>query len=288
MRALLVLAVAALLALPVVAAQTLISPVQGSFETTYVMTGRAVDKDGKPIVYGTVEATLDAPGVHAEPVKIGTNCYGSFIGYFTLRGVDPRGSITVKLSGDAGSATDKKPLDPFYRRSDFRLEYPGAWTGRVCQDTVQSLWEGRVSFSARLVKRVAHTESEGASLDAQPFTGYARLAFVEANGNRHCPPQGDDPSVCEPIFVDERGDVQYSWTFERPISPDGHVEINTGNRTFNLTVDPKLRIAMGEIEVTGQGPPESKPSPAAPLVLVGAGVALAALASRRLLPRRPA
>jgi len=61
------------------------------------------------------------------------------------------------------------------------------------------------------------------------------------------------------------------------------VEIETGNRSFNVSVDPDYRIALTQIEITGRGAPPLPSSPApgfeVPL-LAGALVLVAALRRR--------
>ncbi len=287
MRALLLLSLL-VMALPPACAQSLINPVRGDFASTYLIYGRAIDAQGKPVVYGTVNATLAQEGVQPTSTPIGTDCYGFFIGYFTIGNVDPHGTLTVTLEGPAGQATDKHGLDPFYRRSDFTLTYPGAWQGPACRDKVVPLWEGRVSVSGRLVERVAPYTENGATLTSRAHPSYLRLTWVDQHGVRACPPQGDDPRVCETIPTDERGDFRYSWTYNESIEPIGHVEVDWGNATTNLTMDPKMRIAFGEIEVNGQGPaPVGKPAPIPSAPLATLALVGTALAARRLLPKYP-
>ncbi|MEA3201497.1 MAG: hypothetical protein QOE90_2925 [Thermoplasmata archaeon] len=277
------------LAIPVAAAQNLIAPITGDFGSTYLVYGRAIDADGKPIVNGAINATLSAPNVIASPTTFGTDCYGFFIGSFNLHDADPRGAITVTLEGPGGKATATHDLDPFYRRTDFTLVYPATWHGAPCTDRLQPIWEGRVSVSGRLVERVPAYSENGATLNAKPHLTYLHLTWVDAHGDRICPPQGDAANnVCEPIPTDERGDFRYSWTFNESVDPSGHVEVGWGNGTANLTIDPKARMAFGEIEVTGQGPaPIARVSPLPPAPLAIAAVALGALVARRLLPRHP-
>lgn len=285
MRALLLVVVATLL-VPVAAAQSRINPIQGDYTDTYVFYGRAIDSAGQPVVYGTIEVSIEAPDVKATTTRVGTDCNGFFIGYFTIKSVDPRGKLTATLAGPNGTATEEHGLDPFFRRSDFKLSYPGVWSGLPCQDNIRPPWEGRITVAGRLLVRVPPTEINGVTYNARPYGGYVRLAYVTQDGHRFCPPSAKDPAACDPVPVDERGDFRYSWTFENPLNATGHVEIATGNATFNVTTDPMMRIAFAEIETTGQGaPPIQTPGPA--LVVGLAAVALAALGARRLLPRHP-
>ncbi|GEM_PF-3887641 len=278
------LALLALLA-PLAAAQERINPIQGAYGEVYVIAGRALDADGNPIVRGTVTASLDSPGVQATPLSIGTDCYGTFFGYYTLHAVNPKGSITVAIKGPDGEGSQSKGLDPFFRRSDFLLRYPGHTQG-ACPDAQPTPWGSRATVSGRLLERVPSYDPGTGSLDARPFQGYVRLALVLKDGSRFCPPSQQGATLCEPIPVDERGDFRYSWTFNDAFNATGHVEVVAGNRTFNETLDPVYRIAWADEETTGQGPPAPAPTPLPP-VLALAAVAVAAFAARRLLPGHP-
>jgi hypothetical protein len=272
---------------PSVAAQELIQPITGSYGTTYVIAGRVIDKDGNPLVRGSVVASLEAPGVRAQPLTIGTDCYGTFLGYYTLREVNPSGQITVKVDGPSGSVEQTKALDPFFRRSDFLLRALAVSNG-VCTDRGATAWDARVSVSGRLLERKDPYDDNGLSLDARPATGYVRLALVLDDGRRFCPPSDKGADLCEPIGLDERGDFRYSWTFSDSLNATGHVEVAVGSRPpLNATVDPAFRMAWADFETTGRGAPLVVAKTPMPPAFALAALVVAALAARRLLPRHP-
>lgn len=286
MRVLAAVLVVGLLA-PLAAAQQLINPIQGKYEDVYLVAGRAIDKDGRPVVRGAVTVDLDAPGVPPTPLELGTDCYGLFLGYYTLKDV-PKGRIHATVKGSEGEATATAELDGFFRRSDLKVQYPGHDRG-VCSDTQQVNASQRISVSGRILERVDPYDAGGRKLEARPFAGYVRVALVyNDTRQRFCPPAENGGDLCDPVPVDERGDFRYSWTFNKDIDPrGGHVELTAGNRTWNLTLDSQYRIAFAEVESTGRGPPVAATPGPAPILVV-ALVALAAVGARRLLPRRPA
>lgn len=273
--------------LPVAAAQTLTQPIEGDYDEVYVVAGRAIDSNGEPVAGGRLTVELDMPGVQAAPVSASANCKGDFITYFTLRRVDARGSVSVTLQGDNGSATQRASLDPFFRRSDLVVELGEPW-GRRC-DAKQDVWEISASVAARVLNRTEPYEVEGVAYEARPYDGFLRLRWRMPDGSLVCPPlPNGPPDACQPFKPDERGDIRYTFTMDRELEAGGTMTlVLEDGRGFNLTVDPRTRLATGLLEASGQGAPppvRATPAPGAPALL--ALVALVVVA-RRLLPRDP-
>lgn len=268
------------LLLPLAQAQTFSNPIEGAYADVYVVTGRIVDSEGNPAAGAELLVELSQRGVDAKPLRARANCYGDYITAFNLKAPEATGSVRVTVKGKDGgedvSASVK--LDPFYRRSDQNVRIPYRWE-YVCTEE-KSFWPGRISVTGRVVNRTEPYDHEGTTLHAKPGVGYVRVRFIDSLGRTFCPP-AQDPSQCQPIPIDERGDFRYSFTFSETIDPKGSIEILFGEKRWNQTIDADFRIATHKIELSGQGPPQTKPTPPAAFLPALAVVALAALALRR-------
>jgi hypothetical protein len=286
-RALLPLVLAALLgAIPVAAAQQLIQPITGSFEDVYLVAGRVVDARGEPAAGAQLTVELSQPGVRAAPLKAVANCKGDFITSFTLRAPTPQGSVAVTAHGRDGVPDAKATarFDPFFRRNDLDLRLEGPWEYRC--SGADDVWPLAVSVTGRIVNRTDPREREGATYEAEPYRGQARLRFTDANGTTHCPPAANaPPGVCDFLYVDERGDFRYTFTFPGNVEASGTMTVLLGNQSFAAQVDPLMRQAVLLVEATGRGapaPPANAPGPGVlPLALAALAAALLARRLRR-------
>lgn len=291
-RLLLALVLGAVLSIPSAVAQgTVTQPIQGAYPDVYIVSGRAIDVLGDPVVGGDVTIELSAPGVTTRPLDATTNCYGDYITYFDLRHVDPKAIVKLTLHGLNGGpdANAAAGLDPFWRRTDVNLTYQGQWSTGGCPGQT-NLWGQRVTITGRLLNRTTPYVVAGESYQAIPYLGQIRVRYWPDANTSLCPPS-DQPGLCDPVNVDRRGDFRYSWIAPKPIDATGRVQIVWGNSSANATVDPKLRYALAMIEGTGQGPPPRVANAPAPqLAATLAVVAASALAGARLLAparRRP-
>lgn len=288
MRALLPLALAALLGLaPVVAAQQLTQPVTGAFEDVYLVSGRVLDSRGEPAAGAELIVELSQPGIRAAPLKATANCKGDFITSFTLRAPTSQGSVTVTARGRDGvpDAKASATFDPFFRRNDLVVRLEGPWEYRCTG--ADDVWPLAVSVTGRIVNRTEPHERDGVTYGSEAFHGIVRLRFTDRNGTTHCPPAANaPPGVCDFLYVDERGDFRYTFTFPSPIEANGTMALLIGNQSFPAPVDPFTRQAVILAEATGRGPPApSAPAPGpGPLPLALAALATALLA-RRLVRR---
>lgn len=287
MRVLALLALGLLL-LPLAEAQTALNPIEGRYQDVYVIAGRALDANANPVAGGRLTITLHQAGVTAQPLEAVANCKGDFITYFTLKRVDPAGMVKVVVKGEGESTGEiTAQLDPFFRRSDVVVRLPTAWNNRC--DEKQDVFPVSVSMTARLLTRVDPYKLDERDYHARPYEGRIRLRYITEAGQPVCPPlPNGPPDACETFVPDERGDVRYSFTLDRPFPATGEVQvILEDNRTFTAAVDPVSRLATFHLETTGQGAPAIKEAPLPPLGLVAVALVGAAIASRRLLPRAP-
>lgn len=285
------LAAVALLALalaaPLVAAQTQVNPVVGQYGDSYYVAGRIVDPSGRPVVGADLVVEVEQRGVEAKPFRSTTSCFGDFIFTFNFGDVDRTGRVRVTLVGAAAGVPDQTVearLDPFLRRSDLRMQSAAAWP-QECSET--ALWPGRITAVGRIVNRTEPYEGpDGVLLDARPYSGYIRLRLHSTDGRVDCPPSQRGSDVCDLLPVDERGDFRYSFIFPDGKPAEGKLEVVVGDQHHNVTVDPLTRMGVFHIELSGQGAPERRDSPAPGLGLVLATVALALL-SRNVRNRPP-
>ena len=278
----------ALLALPALlpgaGAQTPIQPVTGAYEDVYVVMGRAVDSRGEPASGAELTLTLSQPGVRAEPLRATANCKGDFITSFNLRKATAEGSVTITLHGrgNASGATVTERFDPFFRRTDALVRLPGPWEYRCSEK--EDVWPVALTVTGRIVNRTDPWEKDGVTYDGRPYSGQARLRFLAPDGTVSCPPPANGaPGVCDFLYVDERGDFRYTFTFGGPVEAKGTMTVTLGGQTWSADVDPVTRQAVLLIEATGRGvpvPPAETPGPG-PLLLAFAAVAAALLARRR-------
>lgn len=283
MRVLRLAALCLVLAAAPAVAQTIAIPIQGNYDDVYVVTGRVVDPRGEPVRGGIAVIELAQEGVKAEPLRAGINCKGDFVTAFNLRHVDPAGEVIVRVLGADGepAGEERSRLDPFYRRSSVVVSIDEEWR-QVCAREAD-LWAVSASISARLLNRTEPYEREGETFHARPYTGIVRFRYHAPNGDTVCPPHPQNPQVCELFQVDERGDVRYTFTLDRPFDAGGNIEIvlHEGG-TIEAPVDPVSRMAFANLEITGQGPPADiyeTPAPAALALLALVAMAL-------VLPRR--
>lgn len=264
---LVVLAVVALSATAL--AQTTAAPIKGKYEDVYVIAGRAIDSNGRPVAGGILTIELVQEGVKAEPLRAAANCKGDFITSFNLRHVDPKGKAIITVYEPEGKAAGSTTvsLDPFYRRSDGIVRYAGTWGNECTKETV--VWDVSASLSARLLNRTNETYTvEGETFHARPYTGIIKLRYEAPGGNSVCPPHPQDqtPGACETFSVDERGDMRYTFTLDQPFPAGGTVELRLFHtqQAFvsdepdvieRVPIDTVSRIGVKMIEVSGQGPP---------------------------------
>ncbi|HWH08712.1 MAG TPA: hypothetical protein VNX21_05890, partial [Candidatus Thermoplasmatota archaeon] len=157
---------------PVASAQTLVSPIEGSFTEVYVVAGRAIDALGAPAARAEVVVELDQEGVRAAPLRAATDCFGTYVTSFTLKDAKAEGKVKVTLKGrGAPDAVATAALDPFHRRTDLNVRYEGQWEGG-CGDT--ALWDSRVTVTGRLVNRTDPYEENGVTYHARPYAGPLR------------------------------------------------------------------------------------------------------------------
>jgi hypothetical protein len=279
------LALAALLAgaAPLASAQ-LVQPVTGAFEDVYLVTGRVVDSRGEPVAGADLTVGLSQTGVRAAPLRAVTNCKGDFITSFNLRAPTVEGSVSVTVRGRDGvpDASATARFDPFFRRNDLvvRLEGPSDYRCAPSDD----VWPIAVSVTGRVVNRTDPRERDGVTYESEPFRGQVRLRFVDANGTTHCPPAANaPPGVCDFLYVDERGDFRYTFTFPGPVDANGTMALVVGNKTYPAQVDPLTRQAVLLVETTGRGAPvPASPAPGPGLLPLALAVLGAALLARRL------
>lgn len=278
----------ALVVAPAAAAQigaggTLSNPVTGKYTETYVVTGRVMDALGEPASAAEVLVELDMRGVTGASVRAATDCFGTFVAFFTIRNVEAAGKARATLRG-VGGAPDAKAegaLDPFWRRSDLSLPYEGDYpASQSCAEQAKRV-PARVSVTGRILNRTETYTENGTSYDATvPNLGRIAIFYRSPTNETRCPP-AETESGCEGIVVDERGDFKYSWIFSQPVEAAGIVQVFVGGKMHNFTVDPAMRLAVARIEVSGRGPPTND-APALPLVAVlGAALAAALVARRR-------
>lgn len=285
LRALVLVLVALALAAPALA-QTPAQPITGSYEDVYVVSGRALGSDGRPMAQAMVIIELDQKNVQAEPLRAAANCKGDFIASFNLKHVDPAGKVHLNLYGPTGNeivGRETLPLDPFYRRSDAVLHAEGEWPYTCAREA--NVWDVSASVSIRLLNRTEPYDRDGQEVHARPYSGIVRLRYEAPGGNVVCPPHpmSPDPDQCEIFNADPRGDIRYTFTLDEPFQGGGRVDvILQDNTTLDVPIDPVSRLGFAYHEVTGQGVPEELyETPAAGLIsLVVAGTA--AFAVRRL------
>lgn len=286
MRALLLLALLGLAA-PLVAAQTAINPIEGPYEENYIVTGRILDKNGNPASGARLSVTIVQQGVRASDEPATANCKGDFIVAFRgLHEVSPRGQTKVTLLANplGAEVVAHAALDPFVRRTDMRMDVPYAWT-YVCAEEKNPPFDTVISVTGRVLNRTDPYKAEGVTYHARAYKGPVALAWMASDGSFVCPPA--TTGGCDTTYTDERGDFRYTWTFQQPVIPGGHVSVFVGGKVFNATVDPTSRLAVHHIELSGQGPPATERTPGAGALFALAAVAVAALVARRLLPARP-
>lgn len=282
-RTLGVLLLAALLVPSFASAQTVINPVQGSYESIYVLAGRVVDAEGAPAAGAILVIDVEGRGVKAEPFRARANCFGDFIATFNIGFIDPTTVAKVRVipkDPNATSPTDTVKLDPFFRRSDMLFELPGFWPSECPEQTEN--WPGRLSVTGRVINRTAEYEANGTTFHAKPYRAALLVWYVDPDGFKFCPPAVN--GGCDAVYTDERGDFRYSFTFPEVKPSRGHFEIHIDDKVFNTTVDPDGRLGVAMIETTGQGRPTlDTPAPGFLAMLVGALVV--AVASRSVLGR---
>lgn len=284
MRALLATLLVVLLASPALA-QTIGSPLQGKYEDSYTVFGRALDSRGLPVRGGVAMIELEQEGVQMVPLRAGINCKGDIITEFTLKHVDPRGKAKVTVIGPEGlnNATGTAPLDPFFRRSDVLVRLPVAWP-HECADE-KDVWPVSASISVRILNRTAEYLAGEEPMFARPFKDILSMRYEPPDGNRICPPHPQDqtPGSCELFQADERGDIRYTFTLDQPFVGGGNIVLTSvTNETWieSIPIDPVTRLGVKLIEASGQGPPPGiyeAPGPGVALLLV----AIAAMAFSR-------
>jgi hypothetical protein len=279
-RVLLILAllVAGALLAPAAEAQTQVNPVIGEYGDSYLVAGRVVDGAGRPVAGGTLLVEVEQRGAQAKPFRAAISCFGDFIFTLEIKALDTTGRVHLTLDGAPGgvaNVTHTVSFDPFFRRSDVTMVAPGTW-GLECPDQAQH-WPGRVTVAGRVVNRTEPYEVDGTELHARPYVGYVRVRYYDETGALHCPPSQRGGTACDFIPTDTRGDFRYSFVFPGEKAALGRMEVAIGNDTYEATVDPTHRIAVLYIEATGQGAPEPKRTPPAPLGLVLGAIAAVAL-----------
>lgn len=267
-------------------AQTPATPIQGNYEEVYVVSGRALGSDGKPMPQAMVIIELEQENVQAQPLRAAANCKGDFIASFNLRYVHPGGKVHLSLYGPDGKeivGRETLPLDPFYRRSDTVIRGEGAWPYTCSREP--DVWEVSATVGVRLLNRTAPYEKDGQEFHARPYSGIVRLRYEAPDGNVVCPPHpmSSAPDQCEIFQVDPRGDLRYTFTFAEPFDGGGRIDVLLqDNTTLSVAIDPATRMGVEYFEVTGQGPPEGIYETPAPGVFGLALAVGAALASRSL------
>lgn len=259
MRVLLVAAILLVLTAAPAFAQTAASPIKGKYSELYLIGGRAIDSNGDPLRAATLLIELQQRGVTAEPLRAKANCKGDFLTDFTLRYVDPKAKAKITIlrpDGSQGPSTTVS-LDPFYRRSDAVLRYDGAWNA-VCSEEVD-VWAVSASIKARLLNRTERYVEAETEFFARPYTGIIKMRYETPDGNTICPPHPQDQTgtVCEQFVPDERGDIKYTFTVDKPFEAGGVVElILPDEQTFRIPIEKESRLGVLNVEVTGQGAPE--------------------------------
>lgn len=281
-----------LLALVVAApasAQTLGSPLQGKYEDSYAIYGRALDSQGLPVRGGIAMIELQQEGVTAAPLRAGINCKGDFIVEFNLLHVEPDGRVKVTVFGPDGrdNATASAPLDPFYRRNDLLVTLDVPWN-QACKNE-QDVWDVSASMRVRILNRTLQPyDSLGEPMHARPHRDIFRMRYEPPGGNVICAPHPQDqtPGACELFQADERGDIRYTFTLGTPFEAGGRItltSVRNENDTWTVDIDPFSRLGVRYIEASGRGPPpELYETPAPGFALVALSVVAAMAFSRRL------
>ena len=168
------------------------------------------------------------------------------------------------------------------------MRLPETWPFE-CAQKPDPAWDTQVSVKGRVVRATQPREVGGVTYHAEGYSGQVGIRIWKNESIYDCPPDGQ--GGCAPIGTDQLGNFKYTWVYPARIEPTGWVEVlvpnGTGLRSFNYTVDSDVRLALALVDVTGRGPPPSDPMPGPAAALVVADVALVALASRSILPRRP-
>ncbi|HUR68740.1 MAG TPA: hypothetical protein VM370_05790 [Candidatus Thermoplasmatota archaeon] len=284
MRALLVLLILLMLAAPALA-QTPAQALVGKYSEVYVIAGRVLDNVGDPVSGGVVVIELDQKGVKAQPLRASANCKGDFITEFNLRHVDPKGKAHITLLDDAGNAATSTTVtfDPFFRRSDAILHLDAKWDAECAKET--NVWPVSASMVVRLLNRTEAYEAGNETFYAQPYPGIVRLRYETPDGNTVCPPHPQDqtPGACEIFQPDERGDVRYTFTLDKPFAAGGRVEvILQEGSSLDVPIDNATRLGVKYFEVTGQGAPAGVyDTPGFGVLALALAVALALVLRRR-------
>lgn len=271
---------------PLVEAQTQVNPVVGRYEDSYYVSGRIIDPNGRPVVNAHLEVEVVQRGVTAAPFRSVTNCFGDFIFTFTIGDVDRSGRVRITLLGEAAGVPDQTveaQLDPFFRRSDIVIDAAAPWP-KECTET--AFWDGRITATGRIVNRTDPYESfDGVVLEARPYVGYVRVRLHSPDGKIDCPPSQQSADECDFISVDQRGDFRYSFVFPGGKRPEGFLEVVVDDKHYNVTVDPRTRMATFHIELTGAGAPVRNDTPAPTALGLLTALVLVAVASRNVLIR---
>lgn len=284
--------------LPTASAQTftqpLCSPPPGvskssycTYDQHYLVLGRIVDSNGDPARGARLRVEIAQPGTTdaagRAPFQDGVaNCKGDFeFSFQGLRQVIASGRVKVTVLGADGhdNATFEQPLDAFWRRNDLTPKLDYVWPFD-CTQAGDPEWNIQLSVKGRIVNRTEPYEVAGATYHARTEgSQLLGLTWWDASGVPFCPPDGR--GGCQPIPTDELGNFKYTWTFERPIEPGGHVAVRLlDGQTFNASVDPTTRLALHQIEPSGKGAHRDETPGPAVLLVLGA-LALAALARRK-------
>lgn len=273
----------ALLLLPLAAGQTRTRPIEGDYTDVYMIAGRVVDLHGMPFAEARVQIAITAKGYNVPVQQAGTNCRGEFVSYFELPSVPPGARVKVDALGPTGTShgTAGALLDPFFRRTDLDLKLDGLYDHRCA--SLEGTWNNTISVRGRVLNKTVPYKDGNHTFEARPYGGIIRMRYTFPDGVVTCPPESTGGEICHLFITDERGDVKYTWVFDKDVPAAGNASILLiDNSTFTEDVHPLTRQAVFFIEGTGQGaPPIPQETP-----FVGVASLALALAVALALPRR--